>query len=213
MDKDLREAERSGDAVRLLRERLRAGELTQAHVELAASLGHEATREVCPDVELRDWSLPEWKHGTAAEASRLLSKQLLVRVAADWAERVLPVWEDEYPDEPAPSKAIAAARAWADCPCSKHQYRAKFAAEDVEEEAVSAGQDTRASHAAWAAYSAAMVAEATPSGPGANPDTWLSGSGSHALEAAENPEAECEWQRLRLAAYVLGEVETDEPAA
>jgi hypothetical protein len=51
----LRDAERSGDGVALLRAKLHAGELTEAHIELAARLGHATARELCPDVELVDW--------------------------------------------------------------------------------------------------------------------------------------------------------------
>ena len=55
MDRYLREAERSGDGVALLKAKLRVGELTKAHVELAASLGHTAALELFPDVDAVDW--------------------------------------------------------------------------------------------------------------------------------------------------------------
>lgn len=136
MDRELRGAERSGDPVALLRARLRAGELTEAHVALAARLGHTAARGIVSDETLVDWA-DAYQRRQAIEASReLLGDTLPVRVAADWAERALPAWENSglggnHPHNKRPREAIAAAKAWAACPCEKHRLEAERAYEAV----------------------------------------------------------------------------------
>jgi hypothetical protein len=259
MDRDLREAERSGDPVALLRERLRAGELTQAHVELAASLGHAAARELCPEVELVvDWYYES--HDAITAAASLLGETLPARIAADWAERGLPLWKPKSPRDNAPRDAIAAARAWANCPCEAHKVAASEAAaaaragsqiphdptmplqnilganlvrEEVGSAAAAAASvaacaDALAADAALnviklcrlaveaanrsnAADGAAAAAAAASAAVNAN-DLSLA-TGSTAALSAHDGHADEVVQRLRLAAYVLGEVETDELAA
>jgi hypothetical protein len=110
VDKTLREAERSGDAAGVLRNRTRVGDLTEAHVELAASLGHAAARELCPNFELLDFAPRtdakvegvgpgndfDWGNDdhdswriVIMSATRLLGATLPLRVGADFAERTL----------------------------------------------------------------------------------------------------------------------------
>jgi hypothetical protein len=210
MDLALRKAERLGDPVRLLRERLRAGELTQEHVEFAASLGHAAALELCPGVARLALSGPkEWGEGVIAAATELTDETLPARVAADWAERSLPKWESEH-DDARPQRAIVAARTWADCPCETHRAAAESAHEAAFDAAVdyldddAAEANQQASTASWAAATAAEAVDHAA-------DT-AAATGNSAISAAGDRRAECEWQRLRLAAYVLGEVEIDEPA-
>ncbi len=50
-----------------------------------------------------------------------LPARLVVTFAADCAERVLPIFERAYPDDPRPREAIAAVRAWLEGRASKQQ--------------------------------------------------------------------------------------------
>ena len=88
---------------KLLLERVRAGELTQAHVELAATLGHAAALELFPDAEAVEWTAPPpgavlrpplgGLTDVVAKAVELLGDETLPAcVTADWAERVLSVF-------------------------------------------------------------------------------------------------------------------------
>lgn len=225
MDRSLREAERSGDAAAVLRHRLRVGELTQEHVELAASLGHAAALEVCPDVELVDWAIDEEETLDALRTepirragSLLADRTLAVRVAADWAERVLPVFERGRPQDSRSRIAIQAARAWVADPLDEERYTTAIDAGNAAFEANNREPyEPDADSAARAAGSAGACAH-HPDAPDdiANALFNASQASSAAADAAlasGQPDAEREWQRLRLAAYVLGEVETDEPAA
>jgi hypothetical protein len=131
MDLALRHAERSGDPVTLLRERLRAGNLTQGHVQLAASLGHAAARVFEPDMPRVRWFAPGKltdedvpRAAAIRRATELCGSMLPVHVAADWVERALPVWELAS-DDPSPTEQLAAARSWATCPCEKHSRALK----------------------------------------------------------------------------------------
>ena len=212
MDKDLREAERSGDAVRLLRERVRAGELTQERVELAASLGHAAALELCPEV---DRAIDRGEGGRVArtqwidflsQSQGLLSTHKWVRTIVDWVSR--PAVSSKFGDESAPANAIAAARRWIDCPCEACAHRA----EDASEEAWTMASRLPAAQAApLAAGKAAKAAAESGFGEEAMVDNAAEAAG-YALMATGDSEAELDWQTLRLAAYVLGEVDTDEPA-
>ena len=77
--------------------------------------------------------------------------------AADCAERVLPIYEKEYPNEDAPRKAIQAARDYANGKINKKQLAAARVAASA---AASAAARDAASAAAWAATSAAAGATA-----------------------------------------------------
>jgi hypothetical protein len=126
MDRELREAERSGDSVAQLRARLRAGTLTQAHMDLAASLGHAAARELCPGIEEA-----VWQHGklepVLIHAAELLGQTGLVRVVVAWAEHALWHANDSETHDSRARDAIAAAICWVDCPCEDHRLAADAA--------------------------------------------------------------------------------------
>lgn len=211
-DSRLRHAERSADAVTLLRERLRAGECTQDHVELAASLGHSDARELCPDVKLVNWEEGTQVRGALRRAALLLSESLPVRVAADWVERVLPTWEQHATADMRPHEAVAAARAWASCPCDEHRDAAQVAQVAVDAAAAEviadANDDTPLARAAWAVATAADGAARAAGGGSAAAAFEANSVASSAVKAAYNadPEAERNWQRLCLAAYVLRQV-------
>lgn len=77
MDLDLRTLEtRDPGSVRLIQARIRAGELTQAHVELAASLGHAGALELEPDTDLVDWGDWNCRRRAIASARDLLDDTL-----------------------------------------------------------------------------------------------------------------------------------------
>ena len=223
-DERTREHERqaaSGDveaATAGLRERMRAGELTQEHVELATSLGHDVARALCPDAVSMDWGTHHQRLEAIAAATRLKDKTLSVSVAADWAERALPSWEAEHPPNGAPRRAIAAARAWVACPCEAHGLLADDAIDTAGPVYDAAGLRTTLKGAACAAYAAADAAAAKTT----DAAVFAAASASTAalprrpqprlvVSAAESArsltlDAEREWQRLRLAVYVLGEL-------
>ena len=175
-----------------LNARVRAGELTAEHVTLAASLGHAAARELDP-VPLVDWANWDARRGAISAARDLLDETLPARVAADWADRVLPLWEAKHPDDDRPRKAIEAARAWAECPCDEHTKAAAAAYAAAYAAACAAYAAHGAAYAAHAAACAAYAARARA--------TAARDAATAARDAAD---AEQEWQRLRLAAYVLG---------
>jgi hypothetical protein len=233
----------------LLRARLRAGELTQQHVELAASLEHAAARELSPDAEpFAAWGQaprfdpsnrstavdPEaMKSAVAAirraisAAVRLQGDTLPARLAADWGEHVLSVVQGQQSKDVGPSAdAIAAARAWANCPCEEHRRAAGETARAVAEGIASDETLAVARVARWAASAASQQAsemwcdrgevgssiEYSSAVEMAIGDVlWCSFAAAFALGAKGDRVAELEWQRLRLAAYVLGEVDSDEP--
>jgi len=126
-DADIRHYQRlaaAGDIqaeAKVLGLRIHAGELDPHHVELAASLGDEASLMLFPEnaatrtarslgvtvAELRgDDSI-----GYILSNSELRDGRLLVTIAADFAEHVLPNWNRAYHDE-RPSLAIRTVRDW-----------------------------------------------------------------------------------------------------
>jgi hypothetical protein len=130
MDRTRRGAERSGDGAALLRARLHAGELTEAHVVLAARLGHRAAVELSADLDPVDWESADRRRDAVGEATALRGEGLAARVAADWAERLLPHWDtfEAARGDTRPAAAIASARAWAECPCADHRAGAEAGA-------------------------------------------------------------------------------------
>jgi len=66
--------------------------------------------------KLRVWlehDLPEWFEGRVLAVDLPVADRSLALWAADCAERVLPYFEEKYPRDDRPRKAIEAARAWA----------------------------------------------------------------------------------------------------
>lgn len=240
--RDLERKLAAGDveaAAAVLRERMRAGEA--AHVELAARLGHTLAQRLCPDAEPLDWSDDELRLAAIQQAARLEGKTLPAQVAADWAERALPVWEKVGTGR-RPHEAIEAVRAWVAFPCEEHRRMAGTAgrAARVDPETLSADlqapilvaglngraaanaanaaflaavsvdaegvkhQDETAREEAFIVYAAEAASRAAAAAVEAVALRLVIGAaapGQHHDEASER-----EWQRLRLAAYVLDEV-------
>jgi hypothetical protein len=104
-------------------------------------------------------------------------------IAADFAERVLPLFEDQYPDDDRPRKAIDAARAYARGEITKEQIDAAGdAARDAAWAAAGAGAGDAARDAAWSAAGAGAAAG--------------DAAGGAAREAAWD--AEQAWQQQRI---------------
>ncbi len=235
MDRRLRELERAGDPVALLRNRLRARQLTMEQVELAACLGHPAALALRPEVELGDWEIERSLRPDLRATQEVIRKAqarcgdtFLARFAADCAERALDFWVAVHPEDSRPREAIAAARAWAECPCKPHKQLAADAARAarlVAREAAVADRSARQASAGGRAisYLGGAAAKAAFAGSAASAAGSTAASFArpircvahvanvvrHARDAnAADLDAEREWQRLRLATYVLGEVET-----
>ena len=81
------------------------------------------------------------------------NKQMLVQIAADFAEAVLPVWEREYPDDKRPRLAIEAARTGVGAHAAA--YDAVNAAHASVNAAACAAAYDAARAAAYAAYASA----------------------------------------------------------
>lgn len=219
-DTRLREAERACNVVGFLHERRRAGELTRARLELAAALGHSAARALAPDVALVDWADRKAKRTTVLLARDLVGDFALARVAADWAEKVLHAFECSHPNDNRPRNAVLAARALASLSAealaglSPQAKRDAVASVDHAglNASVAAGVSPDGAHFAAGANPAADAADAVTcaclvASAAVVGHAWFSDfvvvTSSAATCAASDSERD--WQRLRLAAYVLGE--------
>ena len=113
--------------------------------------------------------------------------------AADCAEKVLPIYEKEYPNEDAPRKAIQAARDYANGKITKEQLAvASDAARDAAWAAAWAAASAAAWAAAWAAASAAASAAARDAARAA----------ASAAASAAAWDAAWDWQTERLFKYL-----------
>ena len=200
-DATTRRLERSAPAdPKLLVLALRRGDLCRDRVHLAARLGNPRALALYPDADPVNWSTCSAERRLAIkEAASLLGKTLPARVAADWAGRALPAWEAEHSDDDRPRKAIEAARAWAKCPCEKHLQAAGAAyaaAEAAADEVAIRSLAAAAAYAANAAYAAYAAADAAA----------YAANAAYSDAYSAYATAEQEWQRLRLAAYLLGDL-------
>jgi hypothetical protein len=95
---------------------------------------------------------------------RSIDKDKLRLVAADFAERVLYIYEDKYPNDARPRKAIEAARSGDKDARAAYAAYAAAAAADAADAAYAAyaaayAADADAAYAAYAAYAAARAEE------------------------------------------------------
>jgi len=188
MDRELRQAERNARGTlnpRLLRAKMRSGQITWERVKLAAQLGNPTAQTLFPDEPLVNWADWTERKNLLKEAEKELGKPKIVEFAADVAERTLHIFEAKHPEDLIPREAIVAARAWAKCPCEKHRNEARAAA---------------AAAAAYAAYAdayAAAYADAADAAASAAADAAASAA------AASARKVEFEWQKQRLSIYLL----------
>lgn len=166
-DQRLRELERAAshgdpvDRAAVLREKCRAGLLTQERVELAAYCGDPGARlveEWPPDdglyhapvyvdsVDACNGSRPNAACAYCAEFREWVSGlslwgfDTLIRAASAATTVGLPVWEEEHdvtsypaddPDAYSPRRAIEAVEAWVVCPCEEHREECRIRTEVI----------------------------------------------------------------------------------
>ena len=125
--------------------------------------------------------------------------------AADCAEKVLPIYESEYPDDDRPRKAIQAARDYANGKIKKAARSAAWSAalSAVESAALSAAESAAWSAALSAAESASWSAARSAALSAAESASW-SAAESAARSAAESVarSAAREWQTDQLFKYL-----------
>ncbi|MGG6310410.1 putative immunity protein [Paenibacillus macerans] len=132
-----------------------------------------------------------------AERLDRLDQRTLVRWAADCAERVLPRFEADRPEDGRPRKAIEAGRAWVRGELTMAAARAAaFAAHAAAREAGHASARAAARAAGHAAATAHVAGHAVHGA------TYAAKAASHAGGAADaakaNTERERQWQLRRL---------------
>jgi hypothetical protein len=116
--------------------------------------------------------------------------------ACDCAERVLPVFEEAFPDNKRPRRAIEVARAYADGYATKEELETARSSAWVTGDRITMSGGRHAKIAAWAAAGAANTHVKD-----------LRRAATHAREASEHPSwVEREWQVERLLEYVNGNV-------
>lgn len=137
---------------RLLRERLRAGTLTEQDLRLAAYLGHAPAAEAIgerpfpPGVrDLQARLIGLYDHGLEAA----------LRAQVALARTFLPQFEAERPGDRRPHAALEAVEAWISCPCEEHAGPCVLASEPALEAARTA---TRSAASVYGARIAAMAA-------------------------------------------------------
>jgi len=115
-----------------------------------------------------------------------LDDRALRLFACDCAERVLPIYEKEYPDDDRPRKAIAVARLYADGKATQEELdAARAAAEAADRDATAAALDAPRTAASSAALAAALSAARVPT-----LDVTFAAAGAAAWDAADR-DAEC----------------------
>jgi len=141
-----------------------------------------------------------WAMSAVSEEQYTERDKIARLFACDCAERVLPLFEEKYPEDNRPRVAIKTARRYAMGQATEAERRAaESAAREAERMAWSAGLAARAAAAGLAAgrtAGAAAVAERSAA--------WAARL-AVAAEAARA--AERQWQEARLRKYLLGEVE------
>jgi hypothetical protein len=166
-------------------ERLQALEACDDSIEFAAQFSH--AQEAWENNTRPEWAL--WLLARLGGEH----KRMAVRLAADFAERVVHL---AGKGRPAAEAAIAAARAWADNPCEKTQSAALRAARAAYDARVAASAATARAYAA-AAYAAHAAADAAFAAAYA---TYAPDAVAYAAVAATDadPEAEKAWQNSRV---------------
>jgi hypothetical protein len=200
--------------------KLMSGDLTVKHITLAARLGHPEALTVCfylgcGPVSLINWNSYDEYYATLRSMSQLLAKKpatrkkIIVRYACDLVERVLPIFENQYPDDPRPRQTIVATRKWIEGQMSSEEItdiaNAAEAAHTDAIEASAAAQSVDAAQAELAADAIAFAVAGTakvPNDGALNATAYAINAASFAVDASVY-ENEVDWQQNRLAEYVL----------
>ncbi len=159
-DERLRRLERDADSdptaqVRLLRERLRAGALSEQDLKLAAYLGHAPAAEAVGD--------RPYPPGVRDLQARLIGiyefgLEAALRAQVALARAFMPQFEADRPGDGRPHAALEAVEAWIACPCEEHAGPCVLASEAALEAARTATHSAASVHAARIAASAAAQA-------------------------------------------------------
>lgn len=108
----------------LLTARLRAGDLPEDRLRLAAHLGDPAALEVLGAAPPASSSIGRWVHGlapwSADDGWPAWAAEAYARAAAAAAAAVLPCLERDPEQAAAAGRAVAAMDAWLACPCDAH---------------------------------------------------------------------------------------------
>jgi len=166
-------------------------------IKLAAQLGDKISLSKFPEVNQCDWENWKERKNLLREAEKELGKPKIVEFTADIAERTLHIFEAKYPGDLRPREAIAAARAWAKCPCEKHKKETKKA-KAAADAAHAAAAHAAAAHAAPYAAAAAHAAHAAYAAHAAHTDA--ADAAAYVVVARK---AEFEWQKEQLISILL----------
>lgn len=141
----------------LLLERLRAGQVTEDRLRLAAFLGDPAAADAAGAAtggeDLAGWfaAITAWEPAACARAA----------LAA--AALVEPVWAAAG-GGPAVTRALEALRAWTDCPCPAHADAVAAARMDLRTAGIGGAHPRLAAHAGRAAHCADLAAQLSEPG-------------------------------------------------
>jgi Imm-5 like putative immunity protein len=219
-DEEMRRIQRresSGDfdaRPQLLIRRIRIGELDPHHVRLAAFLGHEASLAVFPEnasrrirqQQIQDWDLTDTHLDTTV--NRVLEfgeldPKFVATLAVDFAEHVLPIWEEHEPYDNRPALAIKAARYLLSGTRTGRGTPAFQAASAYAQAAFECyNTHDQAAGAAEAAGCAVMAAKAAaaPEAVDGNVYRWAINTAAHAASDRKDEQA---WQRQHFIEVLL----------
>jgi hypothetical protein len=151
--------------------------------EWAIGAGCKTPAEAWAKCECADWMI--WM----LRQVKLLDKPQWVRVAVEMATDVLDIYERRYPDNPAPRKAIEAARKWLDEPNEENRKAAYAAAASAYAASDSAAASAAAYDAAYAAADAAAADAADAADAAAAAAAYAAAYAASAASAADAADA------------------------
>lgn len=184
---------------RFLAERMARGDLSKEQVGVASRLGDPRAHRLEPLPYPYRWVRRDIAVaiGSAALALGDRGKILPVAFAVDCADRV-----SHLCDDPLALTALESARRWLLEPSLETIGAARDAGHAALASDIVSGRTSF--HAAFrATLNAAMAAAYAPLN---HPSMYAASAAAEALDAAEDAGGEEAWQRARLAAYVLGEI-------
>jgi len=148
-------------AMKLLLQLMRYGKISEPIVRYCAALGDEACSMIFRDED----------EMSVRDVLKNFDKKFNVEFAVWCAEKVLPIFEEEFPEDDRPRLAIKAAKNWLNDPSEGN----RIAAADAAAWAIQVADDAAAADAAWAAGDAPSVATDV---------AWAAAYAAHAATAA-----------------------------